>query len=252
MVAGEESCACPQCGVVCTGRFSACAEVWLGGPKFEAAGATASLVRQSNDLLPPAELVSNGSRRARGSLQRELAVASSPVGGQDEWDLRVKPVDFRPRRGGARRSQEEAVSEVDLADELVAEVASSVTKVVFQAMGDVIESHRAVLASLARLEEDQEVTRQYLGRFVESTGISLTTIAALVEERSEWNEERFFDLASRVTCLTDQLRSVQADLLLASTGGAAVSTEPSATESKRAGTAHSHSSVAKAIGPKSR
>jgi len=32
MVAGQESCGCPECGVVCTGRFAGCAKVWAVGP----------------------------------------------------------------------------------------------------------------------------------------------------------------------------------------------------------------------------
>ncbi len=33
MTAGDTSCACPTCGVVCTGRFSACGAVWARGPR---------------------------------------------------------------------------------------------------------------------------------------------------------------------------------------------------------------------------
>src|SRR3954465_1525347 len=33
MRAGESACACPQCGVVCRGRFAGCAEVWARGPR---------------------------------------------------------------------------------------------------------------------------------------------------------------------------------------------------------------------------
>src|SRR3954462_11093505 len=32
MRAGESACSCPQCGVVCRGRFAGCAEVWARGP----------------------------------------------------------------------------------------------------------------------------------------------------------------------------------------------------------------------------
>src|SRR5256885_11623798 len=33
MRAGESACVCPQCGVVCRGRFAGCAEVWARGPR---------------------------------------------------------------------------------------------------------------------------------------------------------------------------------------------------------------------------
>jgi hypothetical protein len=33
MVAGDQRCICPECGVVCEGRFRACPEVWAKGPE---------------------------------------------------------------------------------------------------------------------------------------------------------------------------------------------------------------------------
>src|SRR5438067_4917523 len=33
MRAGESACVCPQCGVLCSGRFAGCAEVWARGPR---------------------------------------------------------------------------------------------------------------------------------------------------------------------------------------------------------------------------
>jgi hypothetical protein len=33
MVAGDQRCTCPECGVVCEGRFRACPEVWAKGPE---------------------------------------------------------------------------------------------------------------------------------------------------------------------------------------------------------------------------
>lgn len=33
MTAGDTSCSCSTCGVVCTGRFSACSAVWARGPR---------------------------------------------------------------------------------------------------------------------------------------------------------------------------------------------------------------------------
>src|SRR5947208_8174478 len=45
MRAGESACSCPQCGVVCRGRFAGCAEVWARGP------------REVHVVSPPAALV---------------------------------------------------------------------------------------------------------------------------------------------------------------------------------------------------
>jgi hypothetical protein len=33
MVAGDGSCSCPECGVVCSGKFAGCSAVWAAGPK---------------------------------------------------------------------------------------------------------------------------------------------------------------------------------------------------------------------------
>lgn len=99
------------------------------------------------------------------------------------------------------------MNEVDLANQLVEEVA--VSEMVRQTMDQVIQSHRAIIASLARLEEDQRVTRDELANLAEATGGDLNTIVALVEERSEWSEERLFDLAKRVIYVTEQLASAE-------------------------------------------
>ncbi len=34
MIAGEAACSCPECGLVCSGKFSGCEAVWQAGPKF--------------------------------------------------------------------------------------------------------------------------------------------------------------------------------------------------------------------------
>ncbi|MHB1987954.1 MAG: hypothetical protein ACYCSF_08220 [Acidimicrobiales bacterium] len=33
MQASTESCTCPECGVICSGRFKACPAVWAAGPR---------------------------------------------------------------------------------------------------------------------------------------------------------------------------------------------------------------------------
>ncbi len=68
--------------------------------------------------------------------QLELGAA----GGRNGRASQVMPVGLRPRRIGAGRSQEEAVNEVDLANQLVEEVAASESEMVRQTMDQVIQS----------------------------------------------------------------------------------------------------------------
>jgi len=158
------------------------------------------------------------------------------------------PVGLRPRRIGAGRSQEEAVNEVDLANQLVEEVAASESEMVRQTMDQVIQSHRAIIASLARLEEDQRVTRDELANLAEATGGDLNTIVDLVEERSEWSEERLFDLVKRVIYLTEQLASAEPVPPPFSGEGKAAPGGSSATGNKRASAAQGHGAPTKAVG----
>lgn len=52
MTAGETSCSCSACGVVCTGKFSACKAVWARGPR-EVSLARPVVVRRPNSKPSP-------------------------------------------------------------------------------------------------------------------------------------------------------------------------------------------------------
>src|SRR5947209_963539 len=61
MRAGESACSCPQCGVVCRGRFAGCAEVWARGP------------REVHVVSPPAALARRTPTPARAPRSPEPA-----------------------------------------------------------------------------------------------------------------------------------------------------------------------------------
>ncbi len=68
MTAGNSSCACTTCGVVCAGKFSACTAVWGRGPR-ELTLASPAVVRRPA-VVPP--------RRSTGAVA-EGVVASEPA-----------------------------------------------------------------------------------------------------------------------------------------------------------------------------
>src|SRR5437868_7819083 len=63
MRAGESACSCPQCGVVCRGRFAGCAEVWARGP------------REVHVVAPPAALARRTAVPVRAQMRTEPAGA---------------------------------------------------------------------------------------------------------------------------------------------------------------------------------
>ena len=75
MVAGTDSCSCPECEVKCTGRFNGCTTVWAAGPKVIAPRhgrsdrtPVAGLRRASPDKLTATlTSVRNDPRRTAGS-----------------------------------------------------------------------------------------------------------------------------------------------------------------------------------------
>src|SRR5438067_13407476 len=67
MRAGESACVCPQCGVVCRGRFAGCAEVWARGP------------REVHVVAPPAALARRSVTPARVHLR-----APEPLDGAEQ------------------------------------------------------------------------------------------------------------------------------------------------------------------------
>jgi hypothetical protein len=61
MIAGPRSCACPECGAVCQGRFSGCEAVWAAGPQ------NVNLRRPRRETSPriTPELAATNGRRIR-------------------------------------------------------------------------------------------------------------------------------------------------------------------------------------------
>lgn len=75
MTAGQSSCACTTCGVVCAGRFSACGAVWERGPR-ELTLASPVVVRRPGPV---------SSRPGTGEKATPV-VASEPAGAADPAD----------------------------------------------------------------------------------------------------------------------------------------------------------------------
>jgi hypothetical protein len=82
MVAGASACDCPDCGVVCPGKFSGCQEVWTRGPVKVSIG-----VAQRNGRAN-----GNGSRRPAPVSDPVAAVVTAapahPVDSEGPVDLR--------------------------------------------------------------------------------------------------------------------------------------------------------------------
>jgi len=85
----------------------------------------------------------------------------------------------------------------------------------------------------------------------DATGDEFTDIATLTEERSEWAEERLFDLAKRVAYLTGLMTFDQPRSLPVSGNGKPVPGAGAANGTKRPGAAHGRSSAGKPAGLKS-
>ncbi|TMK86440.1 MAG: hypothetical protein E6G57_12280, partial [Actinobacteria bacterium] len=81
MRAGESVCACPQCGVVCRGRFAGCAEVWARGPReVHVVSPPGALARRTVTPVrvqgrAPAEQPSSGADQARTEVLSWLQAA---------------------------------------------------------------------------------------------------------------------------------------------------------------------------------
>lgn len=207
MVAGEASCACPQCGTVCTGRFAGCAQVWRTGPT-NGRGLGEPTGAGPAELILPARVVANGA--LPGSARLELG----PAGGVKRPD---QPLERRPR--SRERVANLAADQMDLVGEIVEEVSVSVSEMVRQAMSQVIDSQRLVLASLARVEANQRSIREDLDSLANATADDLTDIAAFLEWNYDQDEERLFDLAKRVAYLTEQMTPrLEPDRLAAENG----------------------------------
>ncbi|HUP70278.1 MAG TPA: hypothetical protein VM142_10745 [Acidimicrobiales bacterium] len=80
MTAGDSSCACTVCGVVCAGRFSACGAVWDRGPReFTIAG---PIVILRPTVVPPVDL--NGAGASPPAPTEPAAVADHGEHGRGE------------------------------------------------------------------------------------------------------------------------------------------------------------------------
>src|SRR3954452_25212902 len=119
MRAGESACSCPQCGVVCQGRFAGCAEVWARGPReVHVVSPPAALARRTQTPVraprSPAEQ-SSGADQAR---TEELAWLQAAFDGlRDELSVLA---------GGLARQQ--AVLS-DLSDNRDSEVSTALAEV---------------------------------------------------------------------------------------------------------------------------
>src|SRR5437764_9978713 len=119
MRAGESACSCPQCGVVCRGRFAGCAEVWARGPReVHVVSPPAALARRTPTPVrvtrTPAEQAA-GAEQARTEVLAWLQAAFDGL--RDELSVLA---------GGLARQQ--AVLS-DLSENRDSEVATALTEV---------------------------------------------------------------------------------------------------------------------------
>jgi hypothetical protein len=91
MVADAKSCRCAECGVVCTGRFSGCADVWKAGPREvsfvrpHSAAAPKAGPRTVSLVRPP-----SGSRRGTTPAPQPVVEAEPPTTGVPVEALRTE------------------------------------------------------------------------------------------------------------------------------------------------------------------
>jgi DNA-binding SARP family transcriptional activator len=77
MRAGESACSCPQCGVVCRGRFAGCAEVWARGPReVHVVSPPAALARRTQT---PVRVTRPPARQSSGAEQPGAEQARTEV-----------------------------------------------------------------------------------------------------------------------------------------------------------------------------
>lgn len=95
MVAGGQSCSCPTCGVVCTGRFSGCERVWQLGTQpvglREKASTRTSGTRRVKVVQQPrrAGPVDADRRVRRDSSSRPTAAAGEPAKVLSDTDQQI-------------------------------------------------------------------------------------------------------------------------------------------------------------------
>lgn len=89
MVAGPNSCSCPQCGVVCKGKFAGCTAVWAAGPQ------QVTLRRPKKDAgqrsLP--ELVAtNGNRSHEAPPRDPISLPPTPTAPSTDVTADLRPL----------------------------------------------------------------------------------------------------------------------------------------------------------------
>src|SRR5437762_3395887 len=188
MRAGESACVCPQCGVVCRGRFAGCAEVWARGPRdVHVVAAPVALARRT--FMPaPARASEPSAERARnevlswlqaafdglrdelsvlaGSLARQQAALSDLAGTRDtEVADALSEV-----RGWASELRNETLRlqgfEKAVADQLRSEMATSIQEGVDRLAG-ASQDDEGVRRALADVETQTAGLRQEAGRLQE-------------------------------------------------------------------------------------
>lgn len=91
MTAGETSCSCTECGVVCTGRFAGCVSVWRRGPR--PVSAITFTARRPDDARPP-ELPRDEGPLLEAATARYAGSAAVPPPGP--MDVRAAPAPATP------------------------------------------------------------------------------------------------------------------------------------------------------------
>ena len=89
MVAGSKSCSCPECGVLCPGRFAGCGAVWAAGPRH------VDMRRPTKELgmKPKPELARANGNRTHAVLTEK---ASSPAAVQENLRSEDTDGELRP------------------------------------------------------------------------------------------------------------------------------------------------------------
>jgi hypothetical protein len=91
MVAGPQSCSCPLCQAVCTGRFNGCAQVWARGPVQIALRSGPETHRVTNGTPPPID-AGNGAKASDQRRPAPVDVASVSVVRSDEIQILLAEV----------------------------------------------------------------------------------------------------------------------------------------------------------------
>jgi hypothetical protein len=168
MVAGRDACSCPECGVVCTGKFGGCPTVWARGPVAVGVGRRtrrdrevgadrhsdpgASPPAMTNLLVPLSESMPTDDDGAEPTEDRLAAIAQ-------ELDVRHRMI----AEAMASLSNDVARAEAAMAEQLqierrsFAEVRSNAAETARLLRVAVDEAH-ARLADAQRATEDARVT----------------------------------------------------------------------------------------------